>query len=410
MEDDELSEIFFLNGLMKNLIEKELTSEKNYHITEDLLVQILKDKLPLELNKDQRFIDNRKLCYIEVSLIGLQHKIIKSEIFSNQNKVEIKFDISKELNQNIIYLINIIGPGVLVKKHKLEKENKINDDKDKVNKIIEKETINNNDFNESIDVFSENSEDNHEIMDYSDGEENTDPSKKIFEKKICAFSRNFIDKINNDTYVLNIRRTYIELDGNLNVKNEINDIKSILGEYLFYPKSIPLCIEKEEKEEIKIKKDEKILIEVKYKSTLSDIIKHMKKKIEYIKQLMPKDTFYYFVFFNEENAKIEENNYINDIEEYINNNKNFKFFFFMIKNKTFFNISLREQIVYSLHFYNLIQEKMNIFCNKLNNIKNQCDEIKNKMIMVKNKIKEIMEKGSDKTKNEDIFELIKILN
>ena len=92
--------------------------------------------------------------------------------------------------------------------------------------------------------------------------------------------------------------------------------------------------EEELNEITKIKKDSKILIEVKQNTSLNTLFNQMKEVMEDLKILLTKENFYYFGFVNDNNINkinLGENDLIVIIKKYEIMNPNFKIFLFIIK-------------------------------------------------------------------------------
>lgn len=71
-------------------------------IREKLIVQMIKDELNLDINKDPRFTNTREIFFVRVSLLNQVKKVIKQDVFLSKKEMEFDFIIDKILKYHII--------------------------------------------------------------------------------------------------------------------------------------------------------------------------------------------------------------------------------------------------------------------------------------------------------------------
>ena len=202
----------------------------------------------------------------------------------------------------------------------------------------------------------------------------------------------FEEKINNDKfYIMMIQRTH-EIDGSFITNEIITDLKE-LKELMIYPKK---------KDNIFIDKGERIIVEVKQNATLNSIYNQMKDYMKDISEIHPDKNFHYFGFINESNYNLlkgnnilDENLFIQKIEEEMKSFKNFKIYIFIIKNNKLFQYSLDEQLLYGIHYYNMTEKKINEYRQETKDLEKKIEKIEN----VENKLQKQMENLEIKLNN-----------
>ena len=338
-----------IEDLYNNLMPKKGKNNNVYSSKrEDLITQMLIDKLHLELNNDQKFEAGRQLYFYEISFFGPDNedknktKLIKEEKFLKTGSSQKVFFEANGINYTI--KLEKLTTHITRDKTEKEKENSIN----KNEKTITLKTEKSQHKSKSGDKFST-----------SDTQNENDES----------FCRRVKDDYDGTRYTMTITYTSHEVDGNV-ISLEDIDIKNKLGEILFYPKE----------DNTKIKKDSKILIEAKQNATLEEIFEQMTKLMEDFKILLPNEKFYYFGFVNESNAKknLNENEFIAKIQKTEIQNPNFKIFLFTLKDNKIFDFDLKDNADYPVHFRNEIKNEIEIMKSetntKINGLKNEMNE------------------------------------
>ena len=384
--------------LYKNLMEEPIEKNKDKdetdiysHKREDLIDQMLMDKLNLSKNVDNRFVKGRTIYYYDISFISeIKNKIKHFIKIKTQKNMNFDFDVTID-NETFNYSIFINDKNVKVNRNpnKVDEEEnterRIQNQNEKSEEIFEidttkaskddlqmKEEIKNNDgSNRSTSSILDNNQNNKPILLKSVRNSEFNEKFDIKKEDECFYFRIVTDIINGITYYLVIDLKLHEVDGNLQ-SNEIIDLKKELGDILFYPK----------KEIIKIEKNEKILIEVKQNAPLRTIFGQMKVLMNDLKIILPNEKYCYFGFVNkiESLNESDEKVLIDEIKKYEEENGYFKIFLFILENNKIFDLELSDNIDYALHFRNELNKKIDA---KFGEIK---DEIKDMRVEMKNEI------------------------
>jgi TFIIF-interacting CTD phosphatase-like protein len=105
-----------------------------------------------------------------------------------------------------------------------------------------------------------------------------------------------------------------------------------------------------------------------------------------ISEIHPDKNFHYFGFINESNYNLlegnnilDENLFIQKIEEEIKSFKNFKIYIFIIKNNKLFQYSLDEQLLYGIHYYNMTEKKINEYRQETKDLEKKIENVENKL-------------------------------
>lgn len=273
MYDFELPEIRdfdLLNNLMENDAKDTQTTESDNR--ENLIVQMLKDKLDLDMNRDERFANLREIFFVRISFLDQNKNIINQNLYISKKEMEVYFDIKKQDDQEIKYKISIQDEIVKVFRKLLDVE-----DSEYYNKTIGSE------ISLKLDkiVQKERSSDSNSYR-------STNYRSNKNDKKFIYYCRVFKDR----EHFIEVKHTKHEVDGNLKVKNKIDSLEKTLGEYLYYPANIK-----------SMNKGEKILIEVKQNANFKIIFDQMKKLVIDFKILLPNEKYIYFGFVNEATSK-----------------------------------------------------------------------------------------------------------
>lgn len=384
--------------LYKNLMEEPTEKNKDKdetdiysHKREDLIDQMLMDKLNLSKNVDNRFVKGRTIYYYDISFISeIKNKIKHFIKIKTQKNMNFDFDVTID-NETFNYSIFINDKNVKVNRNpnKVDEEEnterRIQNQNEKSEEIFEidttkaskddlqmKEEIKNNDgSNRSTSSILDNNQNNKPIQLKSVRNSEFNEKFDIKKEDECFYFRIVTDIINGITYYLVIDLKLHEVDGNLQ-SNEIIDLKKELGDILFYPK----------KEIIKIEKNAKILIEVKQNAPLRTIFGQMKVLMNDLKKILPNEKYCYFGFVNkiESLNESDEKVLIDEIKKYEEENGYFKIFLFILENNKIFDLELSDNIDYALHFRNELNKKIDA---KFGEIK---DEIKDMRVEMKNEI------------------------
>lgn len=384
--------------LYKNLMEEPTEKNKDKdetdiysHKREDLIDQMLMDKLNLSKNVDNRFVKGRTIYYYDISFISeIKNKIKHFIKIKTQKNMNFDFDVTID-NETFNYSIFINDKNVKVNRNpnKVDEEEnterRIQNQNEKSEEIFEidttkaskddlqmKEEIKNNDgSNRSTSSILDNNQNNKPIQLKSVRNSEFNEKFDIKKEDECFYFRIVTDIINGITYYLVIDLKLHEVDGNLQ-SNEIIDLKKELGDILFYPK----------KEIIKIEKNAKILIEVKQNAPLRTIFGQMKVLMDDLKKILPNEKYCYFGFVNkiESLNESDEKVLIDEIKKYEEENGYFKIFLFILENNKIFDLELSDNIDYALHFRNELNKKIDA---KFGEIK---DEIKDMRVEMKNEI------------------------
>ena len=363
MFDYELNEYNHIDDIYNNLMRKKTNKppRDSYPFKrEDLITQMLMDKLQLQLNKDPKFEFGRKIYYYEISFFGPDD--------SDENKMQLikeKKILKKGSSQEEIFIVNGINYTIYLEMHNTHVKRK------KTLEEMKKLTNNKNEDTNTITLATEKSTQKSKSGDrFSTSDTQTE--------NIDIFYRRVVDDYEGKHYIMTITYTNHEVDGNL-IALEDFDIKNKLGEILYYPKG----------DTTKIKKDSKILIEVKQNATLEIIFSQMSKLMKNFMILLPDEKFYYFGFVNENNAKnnLNENEFLAKIQKTENQNPNFKVFLFTIKNNKIFDFDLKDRADYSVHFRNEIKSQIEIMKNDMNDkISGLKDDVNNKISGLKDDV------------------------
>ena len=125
--------------LYKNLVE--VPAEKNKdkdetecysHKREDLIGQMLMDKLNLSKNKDNRFVNGRELFYYDISFFSdIKNKIKNFIKIKTQKNMKFDFDVTIN-NEKFNYSVSIKEKIVKVNKNSKAKEEIISEKKSKI--------------------------------------------------------------------------------------------------------------------------------------------------------------------------------------------------------------------------------------------------------------------------------------
>ena len=303
--------------LISDLMESKQNQEKivtNSHIRENLIVQSLMNHLELSCNPDTSFVNGREIIFIAISFYKKNNdnkfRDPYSEYILNKDANEFTFTVPENIAKDIKYNIKI-------KKTNVDISRNVTGTKDE----------------KCISISSDKC--------CFIGKDNSTQSTKAYsanEQKFFALNREYDDNLGNKLTVIRKRN---EFDGNLIAKRDINNLQEIFKDMIYYPKNA----------NIKIEKDQVILVEVKQNDTVKDLFNQMKDKINRLKQLFKDKKFEYFGFLNEDRYKInmggeeEEKKFISDIDEYLSKNPNFRIFIFLIKEQKFLDISLQEDQV-----------------------------------------------------------------
>lgn len=345
MYDYELPEIRdfdLLNNLMKNKENSDIKKLEvnDSDIREKLIVQMIKDELNLDINKDPRFTNTREIFFVRVSLLNQVKKVIKQDVFLSKKEMEFDFIIDKILKYHIIIENEVV----------------------KVNRILlndDNEEYKNRAINGIISLKSDPSQ----IQRSNDNISNKSTNSRN-DKKFIYYCRIFKDREN----YIEVKHTKHEVDGNLRTKDKIENLEKILKDNLYYPLD----------RIINLDEGEHIIVEVKQNTSLKILLEQMKKLIDDFKLLLPNEKYTYFGFVNEETAKKDienEKEFIDKIGEFLNENTNFKIFLFLIKNNKFLRLNLSDEIDYPTHFYNLIGKKIDDMNLELKEINRKIDTI-----------------------------------
>ena len=350
-----LSEIDFL---MKNLMSKDekKKAKKEDSVKRELMIgQILKDQFSLDINNDPDiFQEERTTIYIEVifSKENTYDKIltnyIKRQLYlRNSNSLNLTFSIYNRDYQ--------IGIGNYWSLKYGDKIFSLYTDKRSTKESISSDSI-------------------------------SSSSKKSQILSNPYLPKIFEEKINNDKfYIMMIQRTH-EIDGSFITNEIITDLKE-LKELMIYPKK---------KDNIFIDKGERIIVEVKQNATLNAIYNQMKDYMKDISEIHPDKNFHYFGFINESNYNLlegnnilDENLFIQKIEEEMKSFKNFKIYIFIIKNNKLFQYSLDEQLLYGIHYYNMTEKKINEYRKETKDLKKKIENVENKLETLEIKLNNI---------------------
>ena len=364
-------EILYIN-LMQKVTKKSKTKTQS-KTRESLITQLLMDNFNMEINKDKRFKDYRKIFFYVITYSSAKdNKEIKSaKILEYKPIQEVEFEVN-EIKYNIILQEN--------------------------SSFVKKRITNEEGIDDFINLKSKSK--THDNLSSLSTESEKD--NNIF------YFRKFMDQIGEDIYILSLRYTSHEVDGNIISKEDV-DLKNGLADNLYYPK-----IEKdngkkegnsseEDDDKTKIKKNTKILIETKQNASLLILFEQMEKTIKDFKILLENETFYYFGFVNDSNAKegIDEKNFEERIKKFEKDYK-LKIFLFIIKDNTLFDLKLEDKADYSLFFRNEMKNEITGMKNEIsemkNEMKNEISEMNSKLDSLRDMISHLLEKDAKKEK------------
>ena len=322
------------NGLMednKDLDQKIVTDS---HKREDIIVQILKDNLDLEINHDSNYVNGRELRFIQFKLYEKERKKEEEkkeeEIIEGFRQIYKKLVLNKDANNFILEIPEDI-------EKELKFHCKVGETKVDINQI-------NNDGDKKMDnTLSAISSSNKNSCLFEN--EKSDSITRVYslhDERFYSLNLEYNLKNKNFTkkdIILTIIRKRYEFDGNLIAKNDINNLKDIIGDIIYYPKN----------GSIKIDKGQTILIKVKQNDTIKSLFEQIKRKIMNLKELFPEKSFIIFGFLNENNYKVnmqdetEEKNFIKNIDTFLSKYFNFKIIFILINSQKFLNVNLDDQ-------------------------------------------------------------------
>lgn len=128
---------------------------------------------------------------------------------------------------------------------------------------------------------------------------------------------------------------------------------------------------------------------MKQNAPLRTIFGQMKELMDDLKIVLPNEEYCYFGFVNntEPLKESEEKILINDIKQYEEENGNFKIFLFILQNNKIFDLELKENIEYALHFRNEINKKLAEMKNEIDVKLTEMDAKINRIIELINEIK-----------------------
>ena len=395
MFEYELNDYFEYKQLYKDLISKETTKSKkvttiNSNEREGLISQMMMDKFDLELNKDKRFKNGRKIYFYEIKCLNKERQIIK----------EIKI---VKINNNQQYSFEV--DGIKYSMELREKNPALRKVNDEGNNISIKSDKSGKSGIKSIDQFSVESTNKSE-------DQKMEKNEKFILKKIK-------DITDTKTYIFQIYYTSHEIDGNLTAKHDI-DLKDGLQDIMFYPNLESVKKEEEQKkieesdkiEEIpaktegltKIFKDSKILIELKQNTTLEKLFEQMENLLKDLSILFPGEQYYYLGFVNDIKAQkdLNKEDFVKRIQECERLYPKFKIFLFTIKDNTLFDLELADKANYSVYFRNEIKREIKelkgTLTKEIGNMKKEIGSINMKMEGMKAEINNIKtEMGDMKT-------------
>ena len=408
------------NGLMednKDLNQKIVTDS---HKREDMIVQILKDNLDLEINHDSNFINGRELRFIQFKLYEKEKKEEEGqkeekedEIIEGFRQIYKKLVLNKDANNFILEIPDDI-------EKELKFHCKVGETKVDINQI-------NNDGDKKMDntLSAISSSNKNSCLFENEKSDSITRAYSVHDEKFFPLNLQYNLKNKNFTkkdITLTIIRKRHEFDGNLIAKNDINNLKDIIGDIIYYPKN----------GSIKIDKGQTILIKVKQNDTIKSLFEQIKRKIMNLKELFPEKSFIIFGFLNENNYKVnmqdetEEKNFIKNIDTFLSKYFNFKIIFTLINSQKFLDINLDDQVDYSTHYYYKLNQKFdkkineigeditnmrNDITNMKNDITNMKKEMKNDITNMKNDISGLKdEMKALGTKLDTIFKMIQNLN
>mgnify|MGYP002626957483 FL=1 len=350
--------LFQIDFLAKNLInktEEEKPKAENSSKRELLIGQILKENFDLEINNEKElFQKERTNIFIEVifSEYNEYNKLIeyyiKRKVYPKKSEsITLQFEAMGR--QYDIMIGQFCQLKVGTKFLKLY-----------VNPASTKDS----------DIFSSNSSNS-----------NKSNKGKILNNPIIP--KIFEDIIDEKKYYIMIVQREHEIDGSFIAKEDICDLKG-LNEIMFYPKK---------KEDIKILKGERIIVEVKQNATLLTLYKQMKKYIYDFTDVFASKNIHYFGFVkdsnynvDEKNEKINEEKFKADIENDMSKFHDFKLYIFIIKNNELFNNPLNEQLEYGFHYFNIAKKEIKQIENRLGGVENKIDELEKKISGLDNRM------------------------
>ena len=381
MIDNEFENYYLLYN---NLIEEEKNYMKNYiiktesHKREDIITQLLADKGGFRINNDPSlFYEQRKIVYLKI-------KVTKnSEI---DNIVKVSTLIRNERNFNTTIELDGTSPKISFEIN-INKENYIN--------IY-------NESNQPVSFYNSPMGQSENLSKISTGKKSSSSNYSNQSKKNKVIINNSFDFIfrdqthGDDTYFITIKQRSHEIDGSLIANNTINDLKSIVGNIIYYPRDI-------ESKPIQIVKNQKVFIEIKQNTTLLKLFGQMKKLIEDIYEIC-EENYLYLGFVNKayslesfsKDDKNEENNFITEIKTTIEKYKKFNICLLIIENNEFLGNSLEDRADYPLYYYNLTSQQID---NKINALETKIDNKINALeTKIDNKINALETKIDNKIK------------
>ena len=399
---------------------------------EDIITQLMMDNFNLELNKDSRFEKGRKIFFYKISYYNEKEPktIIKT---TKVLKIKKNQDLDFEVN-GVKYKIN------LNKKNSSAKKMVKECDKKKTEKDISLHTFKTNSSDYNVNKIQNEKEDDLNIKKLKDTIEN-----KIYVLEIIHNSHevdgnlvvkediNIQDGLKESLYYPKLEgedaETEVESlkndeelkkgvtdkqeDENEKIKilkedeskkkEEENKVSKKEGEFTIKEDkskesenkiqkggekdSLKMLEAKEIEEPTIIKKNSKILIEIKQNTSLLTLFNQMKNTIEDLKIFLPNDKFYYFGFVNENNAKIglNEKDFIKSIKSYEILNPNYKIFLIVIKNNILFDLVLNDKADYATFYRNEIKKEVT-------EIKKEVTEIKSKIAVLEDNMNKNFQK------------------
>lgn len=392
--------------MSNNTKNEETTIATDSSKREDLITQLMMDNFDLDLNKDNRFEKGRKIYYYEIAYYDIEKPkdIIKeTKVLKTQNSQKFNFEVN-----GCIYKINLNKNNSNARRNYIEDKSKESKEKEKKEDEISLHSLKSSSSNKEKQNDNVNEQ---KTQKEKDGDFNTKflrdvINNKTFILKITHTShevdgnlivtkdidiRNGLKEI---LYYPKIDGEYIETEPestkndedfkkyelinkgteeistkgeehenkDKETKKEFKEDTSENEEDIPEKKKIIKSTEehKETIELTKIKKNSKILLEVKQNTSLTTLFDQIEKVINDLKIFLPKERYYYFGFVNEHNAKkfLQENKFIMRIKKFEMENPCYKIFLFIIKNNTFFDLELKDKADYPTFYRNELKKEI----------------------------------------------------
>ena len=211
-------------------------------------------------------------------------------------------------------------------------------------------------------------------------------SKKSGGSNFAMAPKYFYENSDKITRYIMIRERTHEIDGTFKAREDICNL-SELYDIMIYPKN---------ERNNEIKKNDRIIIEVKQNATLFATFTQMKNYMDDMSKLFKNIKFHYFAFIKDTNFDLIKDNKTINLDEFIKDVENtekkfndFRIYIFVIKNNQLLHQSLEEQLEYGTHYYHLTNLQFNQIEGKINEMEGKINQMDGKINQMDGKINQM---------------------